>query len=160
MRCSSLDTRNITPSSILTLVRIRKIRDLIGCSKRDLSAKLRHNEHKLAPSRIFHSLRVAKLRETLFWIKCQKATWKWRKLLQEIRSKAVSQHRLEIGCGCLKPWGINDQFYSNLWAIKARGWEQAASLFLTAQKYDKKGQNIWIFSRIILKKYFYHFACF
>ena len=44
---TNLDTTAITPASIMTLVRIRPIRDLIGCSKRGFSVKLRHNLHKL-----------------------------------------------------------------------------------------------------------------
>ena len=41
----NLDATAITPASIMTLERIRPIRDLIGCSKRGFSVKLRHNSH-------------------------------------------------------------------------------------------------------------------
>ena len=51
----NLDTTAITPASIMTLVRIRPIRDLIGCSKRGFSVKLRHNSHKLTSSKSFAS---------------------------------------------------------------------------------------------------------
>ena len=67
----NLDTTAITPASIMTLVRIRLIRDLIGCSKRGLFVKLRHNSHKLTFSKSFAS-RAARPREKLFSNKCLK----------------------------------------------------------------------------------------
>ena len=59
----NLDTTAITPASIMTLVRIRLIRDLIGCSKRGLLVKLRHNSHKLSSSISFASRAAQRDRE-------------------------------------------------------------------------------------------------
>ena len=75
---SNLDTTAITPASIMTLVRIRLIRDLIGCSKRGLLVKLRHNSHKLTSS-ISVASRAARPREKLFSNKCLKNNIRKRK---------------------------------------------------------------------------------